>query len=127
MLRPRLGAGPAGRAGLTSGTGAEGIGPLAGDRVDAMFGFQGTPVGRPLRDVAAEGARPAVRADDLRLEGLHLDGHRVDAPRLPPGGPHLDRHRPGGVVPDHGRRRGPAGADRRQRPGRSGTAPSWPT
>ena len=24
--------------------GAEGIGPLAGDRVDAMFGFQGTPV-----------------------------------------------------------------------------------
>jgi predicted dehydrogenase len=25
-------------------SGAEGIGPLAGDRVDAMFGFQGTPV-----------------------------------------------------------------------------------
>jgi predicted dehydrogenase len=32
----------AGRSDVRSG--AEGIGPLAGDRVDAMFGFQGTPV-----------------------------------------------------------------------------------
>jgi predicted dehydrogenase len=33
---------PAGPADVRQG--AEGIGPLAGDRVDAMFGFQGTPV-----------------------------------------------------------------------------------
>jgi predicted dehydrogenase len=33
---------PVGRGDVRDG--AEGIGPLAGDRVDAMFGFQGTPV-----------------------------------------------------------------------------------
>ncbi len=44
VLRPRVGTGSSRRTRDSSVPGAEGIGPLAGDRVDAMFGFQGTPV-----------------------------------------------------------------------------------
>ncbi len=57
-----------------------------------MFGFQDSSGRRPLRQRTAQGARPAVRSDDLRLEGLHLDEHRLDAARpsswtTPPGRP----------------------------------------
>ena len=62
--------------------------------------------GRPFRDVAADGAGPAVRADDLRLEGLHLDGDRLEAARLHSARSHLDGHGLDGLVADHRRRRG---------------------
>ena len=118
VLRPRHRSADGRSARARSATGAEGIGPLAGDRIDAMFGFAGHPGRRPLRDRPPGGAGPAVRADDLRLEGLHLDGHRLDAPRLPPARSHLDGHRPDGLVADH---RAPATArpsPGAERPGR---------
>src|SRR5262249_3759738 len=63
--------------------GAEGIGPLAGDRVDAMFGFQGTPA-------VAHFATSRPKEPGRRF-GLTICGSKgcvwVSTRRLPP--PHL--------------------------------------
>ena len=84
---------PIGRPGGRPG-GCRGDRPAGGRPGRCDVRLPGDPGRRPLRDGPAEGTRPSVRADDLRLEGLHLDGDRVDAPRLLPAGSHLDRHRP---------------------------------
>ena len=65
--------------------GAEGLGPLAGDRIDAVYGFKDTPVVAHFATVATGGqggAQPPVRVADLRLQGGDRD--RAPAGSLPP-------------------------------------------
>ena len=110
--------------------GAEGIGPLAGDRVDAMFGFQGTPV---VAHFAT--ARPK---EPGRRFGLTICGSKGciwmstgwNAPAFFLRRSHLDRHWADEVVPD---RRAMARAIKERavattsRPETARSSPTWST
>ena len=95
-------------------TGAEGIGPLAGDRVDAIFGFQGSAAVAHFATARPKEPGRTIWSDDLRLQGLYRDGYRLDAARVSARGPHLDGHRREQVEADFGRRRRPIPTNGRQ-------------
>ena len=86
--------------------GAEGIGPLAGDRVDAMFGCKDVPT---VAHFATSRPKEPGRRFGLTIfgsKGLHPHGHRLDALRVLALRPHLGRHHFRQVDPNHRRRRG---------------------
>ncbi|MCA1686505.1 MAG: Gfo/Idh/MocA family oxidoreductase [Planctomycetia bacterium] len=106
---------PIGRADVRAG--AEGIGPLAGDRVDAMYGFAGTAA---VAHFATSRPKEPGRRFGLQILGCRGDRHPAEGERLRrPGrrryGPGLLRLAGAGRPGDD-----PAGRSRPAPPGRPG-------